>query len=112
MKIIENGVAFDYYDPIDLFNEIYKIIIATAEKKAKKKYDETLLLIYYAFNQDLFPGDEGLPEETFLELINKLKSIPYKADYVDFFIPEFQYENIYGVKSKPARLYNIKTHKG
>jgi hypothetical protein len=105
-QLLEKGGASEYYDPEELFIKIRRIIIDTAIKKAAKPYKETLLLLYYPFSENLFPGDVGLTEEMFEQFVNELKIISYKAEKVDFFVPAFKYKDyLEEQKCKPARLY-------
>lgn len=107
LELVDKGSVVHLYDS-EYFQEIRQVILQTANKKAKIEYGETTLLIYYSFVEKLYPGDTGLPEEEFGDLVNELKSISYKAKRVDFFVPSFEYINYLGQQSKPARLYRIK----
>ena len=107
LELIDKGSVVHLYDK-EYFQKIREVILETAKKKAIKVYDETWLLIYYPFVEQLYPGDTGLPEEEFSNLIEELRSITYKTRKVDFFVPSFQYNNYLGSQIKPERLYRIK----
>ncbi len=107
-QMIDKRSAHKIFDPNVLFEKIKRIIIETANKKARKQYGETLLLIYYPFSEDLYPGDIGLSETQFELMIDELKKIIFGANQVDFFVPGYEYENIFGKNLKPAKLYHIK----
>jgi len=92
----------------ELYLQIEKLVLDTARKKAKKPYGDTLLVLYYACNEDLRPGEDGMGEERFDALIDKLQGIKYHAKRVDFLIPSFEYKNADGKQIEPERLYRIK----
>lgn len=105
---IEKEVTHSIRDADELFMQIEKVIMDTARKKAIKPYGDTLLVLYYASGEDLYPGDMGMDEIKFDELIKKLRDIRFHAKRVDFFIPEMLYENSSEQHMKPKRLYRIK----
>jgi len=107
-KIIEDGAAWSYRDAEEIYIQIEKVILDTARKKAAKTNKNTLLVLYYASGEDLYPGDEGMDEETFEALIEKLQGIRYRAKRVHFFVPQIEYVNASGQQTKPERLYRIK----
>ncbi|MBT3320428.1 MAG: hypothetical protein HN389_11765 [Clostridia bacterium] len=107
-KLIEDGAAYSYRDAGELFSQIKKVILDTARKKAKKPYGDTLLVLYYASGEDLYPGETGMEQEKFAEIIEELQRIKYHAKRVDFFIPQIKYENEDGKQVKTSKLYRIK----
>ena len=107
-SIIEKHGAYSIYDADELYLQIKKLILDTAKKKAKKPYGDTLLVLYYASGEDLYPGDVGLSEERFSQVIDELKEISYHAKKVNFFLPSFEYTNSEGAQFKPARIFIIK----
>ena len=58
-NIIEGGSAQSVRDAEELYEQIKKLILDTARKKAKKPYGDTLLVLYYASGEELYPGDIG-----------------------------------------------------
>jgi len=108
LQMVDKRSAHEIYDPEELFMQINNVILETAKKKAIKQYGDTLLLIYYPFSEDLLPGDVGLPEMKFGQMVDSLKEISFGAKQVDFFVPAYNYSDIYGDQCKPARLYQIR----
>ena len=107
-RIIEHGYTQSIRDSEELYLQIRKLILDTAKKKAKKPYGDTLLVLYYAFGEELYPGEPGLEREKFDELIEELRHISYHAKRVHLFIPELVYRSVSGQQTKPAKIYRIK----
>ena len=107
-KIVEENAALSIRDTEELYQQIEKLILDTARKKAKKPYEGTLLVLYYASGEDLYPGDVGFSEERFGRLVDTLRAISYRAEKVHLFLPEYAYTDGKAELLEPARIYVIK----